>query len=330
MKKQILAIAIAAASFTATTQAAEIYKNELSTLSLGGHVSVNLNGSEKGSTTVESVSPRINIEATQKIGNGYTVDAKAEWRLNMLDGGEETFTTRLGYLGLSHKDLGRLVAGTQWAPYYDVAGAADMPIAFANDFIYDNHGVIGTGRADKMVSYRHDYAVGNVGINFGFGFQGKNGTVDERFQVSTSADYMGASLGFAMTTGDIDALTAESQVFSLKYGKFGQGLYLAAVHAMNENINSDGMGGVLADSHATELLAAYGPGKGLNLIANYELVDGEDAVGTEYTTLEQMAVQVEYKVTSNVVTFAGYQFDLNDKNGRDTDDMWTIGARVYL
>ncbi|MCV5754808.1 hypothetical protein OFN51_39010, partial [Escherichia coli] len=82
-------------------------------------------------TDVGTNSPRINISATQDLGNGFTADARGEWALNYLDGGEESFKTRLGYLGITHEVYGRAVGGTQWSPYYDVAGIADMPIAFA-------------------------------------------------------------------------------------------------------------------------------------------------------------------------------------------------------
>ncbi len=50
-----------------------------------------------------------------------------------------------------------------------------MPIAFANDFLYDNHGALGTGRADKMVSYRNTFDFGEAGeFSFGLGWQGDN------------------------------------------------------------------------------------------------------------------------------------------------------------
>ncbi|MDF5533714.1 porin, partial [Vibrio parahaemolyticus] len=152
MNKKLLAAAIAAATFGTQAVAVELYNNDGTTFSMGGHVSVNLNGSEQGDTDVGTNSPRINISATQDLGNGFTADARGEWALNYLDGGEESFKTRLGYLGVTHEVYGRAVGGTQWSPYYDVAGIADMPIAFANDFIYDDHGNLGTGRADKMLS----------------------------------------------------------------------------------------------------------------------------------------------------------------------------------
>ncbi len=373
MNKKLLALAISGAVFGTQAVAVELYNEDGTTFSVGGHVSVNLNGSENGDTDVGADSPRINFNATQELSNGFTADAKGEWALNYLEGGEETFTTRLGYVGLTHDDFGRAVVGTQWAPYYDVAGVADMPIAFANDFIYDNHGALGTGRADKMVSYRNGFELGEAGkVTIGLGWQGTqtvsdiysvtesdatgitdesytyglNTEVKDRTQVTLGYEIMGAKLGYGYNTGDIKMMgeteTASSHVFSAAYGSYGKGLYLAGVYASNEFMNSTSASetvgtdkttvtGLLAESDAYELLAAYALDNSLNFIINYEMVEGRVVTGeSKETAREELALQTEYNFTPKFVGYAGYQFDLNDDNGRNTDDKWTIGGRYYL
>lgn len=349
MNKKFLAAAIAAATFGTQAVAVELYNNDGTTFSIGGHVSVNLNGSEQGDTDVGTNSPRINFTATQDLGNGFTADARGEWALNYLDGGEETFTTRLGYLGLTHDVYGRAVGGTQWAPYYDVAGVADMPIAFANDFIYDDHGNLGTGRADKMLSYRNAIELGEAGaINFGLGWQGAKGDLsknearyDDRYQVALSYTVLGAKLGYTYNGGDyqdrskyVGKNTAESHLVSASYGSYGQGLYVAAVFASNENMNTfkrndDSV--KLEESNAYEALIAYAFPSSLNLSINYEMVDGKEYKRlAEKTYREEMAVQAEYNFTSKFVGYAGYQFDLNNDKDHTQDDKWALGARYYL
>ncbi|CAH1530823.1 Outer membrane protein N, non-specific porin [Vibrio owensii] len=350
MNKKFLAAAIAAATFGTQAVAVELYNNDGTTFSIGGHVSVNLNGSEQGDTDVGTNSPRINFTATQDLGNGFTADARGEWALNYLDGGEETFTTRLGYLGLTHDVYGRAVGGTQWAPYYDVAGVADMPIAFANDFIYDDHGNLGTGRADKMLSYRNAIELGEAGaINFGLGWQGskdefardENNQIvggadyDDRLQVALSYSIMGAKIGYTYNGGDINqglrSESAESHLVSAAYGSYGQGLYVAAVYGSNENMNFGTNGARLVESDAYEALLAYALPSSLNLSINYEMVEGKEFNRSKTETArEEMAVQAEYNFTSKFVGYAGYQFDLNDANDRKTDDKWALGARYYL
>lgn len=346
MNKKLLVAAIAAATFGTQAVAVELYNNDGTTFAVGGHVSVNLNGSEQDETDVGSNSPRINFTATHALDSGFTVDARGEWQLNFLEGGEESFTTRLGYLGLTHDVYGRAVGGTQWAPYYDVAGVADMPIAFANDFIYDDHGNLGTGRAEKMLSYRNAVDFGDAGtFNFGLGWQGENSTADtwevkkdssgnaqlnlksaganydDRVQMALSYSVMGAKLGYTFNTGDVDGESAESHLISAAYGAYGNGLYVAGVFAANENMNAG-----LEDSNAYELLAAYALPSSLNLSINYEMVEGEAFKGATTDTIrEEMALQAEYNFTPKFIGYTGYQIDLNDD-----DNKWTIGARYYL
>ncbi|MGY3572695.1 porin [Vibrio paucivorans] len=329
MKIKLLAAAIAATACGTQAFAAEVYNSEGSTLSIGGYVDVGVG--EYGADDdiqVNQVSPRLNVGGTQDIGNGVVVDAKGEWQLNYLNGGGTSFTTRLGYIGATHESGGRLVAGTQWAPYYDVAGVADLPIAFANDFLYENQGVTGSGRGDKMVTYRNSFAIGeDGGFNFGLGWQGENsGVSDTRFQVALSYSMMGFGLGYSYSGGDIGpsiiAVDATSHIVSLYYGSYGEGLYVAGVYGMNENFY-DG----LEESLQYEALLAYALGNGLNLSVNYEAVEDDKNSLTQFS---QSALQAEYTVTPNLVTFAGYQFDLGDDYGTEEDDKWIIGARYFL
>lgn len=354
MKKTILAVAIA--SVSASSFAVELYNNDGTTFSIGGHVSVNVNDSEKGDADVGTNSPRINFNATQELSNGFTADAKGEWALNYLNGGENAFTTRLGYVGLSHDSYGRAVVGTQWAPYYDVAGVADMPIAFANDFIYDNHGALGTGRADKMVSYRNGFDFDQAGeLSFALGWQGTNDEqvevnnvttgikYDDRVQAALSYAIADFKLGYTYNTGDFVEGTstkkekAKSHLVSAKYGTYGKGVYVAGVYASNENMNSSGTT-LLEESAAYEGLVSYAFENSLNLIMNYEKVEGKVTKSSEKgTAREELALQAEYNFTPKFIAYTAYQFDLNDSNNalvtnaKDAaDNKWLIGARYYL
>ncbi|WP_028863556.1 porin [Psychromonas aquimarina] len=335
MKKTLLAVAVPAALFANAVSAVELYNDEVNTFAVGGHVSAGLAGSEEGDTEVNSVSPRINIEATRDLGNGFVVDAKAEWALDMLDGGDNSFTTRLGYLGLTHEAYGRTVVGTQWAPYYDVAGVADLPIAFANEFLYTDHGNIGTGRADKMVSYRNGVDFGDSGaLSIGLGWQGAHSdtvgsitSYGERAQIALSYKVMDFSLNYAYNTGHVTFSgkqeDATAQVISASYGSYGKGLYIAGVYAQNEFI------GDFEKTNNYEFLAAYALANSLNFSVNFEEVENDKLNKTVSST---SALQVEYNFLSNVVGYAGYQFDLGGDGIYDTkkDDMWMFGGRVYF
>ncbi|MGL6261994.1 porin [Vibrio sp. WXL103] len=319
MNKKILAIAIAATTFGA--QAVELYNEDGTTFSMGGHVAVNLNGGADADTTVGSNSPRINFTATQELDNGFTVDARGEWALNFLENSDNSFTTRLGYLGLSHDDLGRAVVGTQWAPYYDVASVTDMPIAYANGFLYDPAGIkfskTGQTRADQMVSYRNGVELGDAGaIGFGAAWQGATvDSIGQRAQIALTYSVAGAQLGYAYNTGSVDGDDLTFNVVSAKYGSYGAGLYLAGVYQMTEDKRVD------IDTDSFEVIAAYALANSLNFSINYENVEADDE-----TTTDVMALNVEYNFAPNVVGFAGYQFDLDESD----DNVWTIGSRIYL
>jgi predicted porin len=354
MKKTLLAVAIPAALFANAVSAVELYKDDVNTFKIGGHMSAGLIGSDEGDTKVNSVSPRINMEAIRDLGNGVVVDAKAEWALNMLDGGDNSFTTRLGYVGATHEDFGRGVIGTQWAPFYDVAGVADMPIAFANDFLYDDHGNVGTARAKNMVSYRNGLDFGDFGaLNLGIGWQGKNSTsstvvkddgteviidgterhYSERVQAAISYDLMGFSVGYGYNSGDIDYIggagkvTAEAQAISASYGNYGSGLFVAAVYTQNDWIGGH------EETNNYEAIAAYALANSLNLSINYEAVVDESTGSNNGDTIySQSALQVEYNFLPNVVGYAGYEIDLGGDGQYDTkkDNTWMFGGRVYL
>lgn len=352
MNKKLLALAISGAVFGTQAVAVELYNEDGTTFSVGGHVSVavgdvnsddRLNEDDIG---VESVSPRINFGATHELGNGFTADAKGEWALNMLDGGDESFTTRLGYIGLSHDDYGRAAVGTQWSPYYNVAGVADMPIAFANDFIYDDHGNLGTGRGEEMVSYGNAIDFGNAGsLALGVAWQGRKAdkvTVNtqneygNRAQIALNYAIADVTANYAYNTGDVDYVgvsgskTADSHVVSATYGSYGsEGLFLAGVYAMNNYMNSY-KGDVLEETVAIELLASYALSNSLNLSVNYEAVEDDKMSETVFSTT---ALQAEYNFTSQFVGFAGYQFDLQGSGAaykEKADDQWLLGARYYL
>lgn len=325
MKKTLLAVAIPALLVANAATATELYADGANTLSLGGHLSAGLAGSEEGSTGVHYNSPRINFVATRDMGYGITADAKVEWAINM-EGGQNTLTTRLGYLGLTHDVYGRAVVGTQWAPTVDVAGVTDMPLSFGNDFLYKDHGNLGTGRANDMVSYRKGFTFENdMALNLGFGVQGGQGEYHSRYQAAAAFVFAEYQVGMTYNTGDINYVKGETATvanIAAKYGSYGEGLYLAAVYSENE-FTKDFAGVIAEESTDMEFLASYGFANSAVVSANYELNTNDD---TNVDTIETTALTVEYNFTPSVVGYAGYQIDLSDAE----DNSWNFGGRIYL
>ncbi|MFH4820037.1 porin [Vibrio alginolyticus] len=335
MKMKTLAVAVAALACGSQAFAAEVYNSDGTSLSIGGHVSVGVGEYFEEDVKVHQVSPRINVAGKKDIGNGITIDAKGEWALNYLNGGEQSFKTRLGYIGATHEQFGRLVAGTQWSPYYDVAGVAGLPIAFANDFLYSNHGSLGSARADKMLSYRKGFEFGEgFAFNLGLGWQGEQTsdavTYEQRGQIALSGSIAGFGLGYVYSGGDIKeqslgTKTAESHLFSVNYGQYGSGLYAAVVYGMNDYFFTYD-GALYEETAQLEALLAYGVND-WTFSVNYEAVEDDKANDTLFS---QSALQAEYAVTPAFVTFAAYQFDLGNDIDVKENDYWTLGARYYF
>lgn len=334
MKIKSLAIAVAS-TFIASTSAfaAQVYSGDGTSLAVGGYVDVGVGkyGSygDDPETQVHQVSPRLNVEGKKEIGDGVTVDAKGEWSLNYLDGGDNSFATRLGYIGVTHEKAGRAVVGTQWSPYYDVGGVADLPIAFANDFLYSDQYNLGSARAEKMVSYRNTLVVSSdISLNIGLGWQGKQkSNYDTRGQIAVSGDFAGVGVGYTYNGGDVDSGKAESHLVSVNYGSYGKGLYLAGVMGKNEHFFTNSKDVLLAESYQYEALLAFGLANGLNLSVNYESVENDKDSKTQYS---QSALQAEYTVASGLMVFAGYQFDLGNDIDEKEEDFYTAGVRYFF
>ena len=208
---------------------------------------------------------------------------------------------------------------------------------------------LGSARADKMVSYRNSMMLtDDVEVRLGLGWQGKNtdkgktSGKDSRMQAALSIEAMGVTLGAAFSDGKVninstEQKSAESTIFSLNYGSYGEGIYLAGVYGTNEYFGSvkvaDGTGFIKSyanykETKQMEALAAYGMDNGLNLSVHYERVDNEDTSKKLYSNT---SINAEYNVASGFVAVAGYKIDLGDDDPTTEDDnKWTVGMRYYF
>jgi predicted porin len=268
--------------------------------------------------------------------------------MNMLEGAENTFSTRLGYIGLGHEQYGRVALGTQWSPYYMAAGVVDTPIAWSNGFLYDNHGFFGTARAEKMAAYSNTFDFEGAGaLTIGAGWQGYNtatigGTKFEsesRGQAAIGYSISGFNFNYAYNGGDIkdtaangQTKRAESHLVSGKYGNFGAGLYLAATYGENKNMNARSINSkeLMAESEVLDSIAAYGFDNGLNLILKHEEVKDKEL---NQRADSKSSVQAEYTISPRLRAYTGYQYDHKGtgayKDGAK-DHKWIIGTRFYL
>ncbi|GAA5188989.1 porin [Ferrimonas gelatinilytica] len=341
MKKTLLAAAIPALTFANGVGAVELFNDGKNSLSMGGHLTVELNDNN-GDTQLNANSPRINFSFNRDLGNGFALDSRVEWGLSNFVSGGNTFSTRLGYIGVSHDQAGRVSAGKQWSVYYDVTSVTDMPIAYGSDslFTYANGtdgGDLGLGRANNSIQYRNGVDFGKGGdLNFGLQWQGTNDKYDDRVSASVTYDIAGVRLGYAYSGGDVDygvdggIQDASVNAFSVSYGTYSDGLNLAVAYANSENLqNSQNAGGntiIAEEATGIEALAAYGLENGVNIYVLYQGIedDTNDLTVQEYTNFG-----AEYKMTESVVVYGAYKVD-HGNDLHDTDNSFAVGMRIFL
>ncbi len=316
MKKTIIAAALPALLMANSVAAVELYNDGANKVSMGGHVSASLVRATGSDLKVEDQSPRMNFTFSRELGHGLTLDARTEFGMNFADTDGDMFWNRLGYMTLTSEEYGQVRVGQQWSVVYDVAGVTDMPILFGdNGYTYAQGGRTGIARVSDAVAYRKGFDFGCYGqLNVGLQWQGAHDgdvRVEDRVAASISYDYAGYTFGYAHSNGTVGGSKMTYDIVSGSYGKYGKGLYAAATYAKTKNVYTN------AEQAATALVA-YGLDNGINLVAHYEKVGGD--------VLETVSVSAEKTVATNLVVFAGYQYDLETSH----HDAVAVGARVYF
>jgi predicted porin len=132
--------------------------------------------------------PLIGTELYRKLQQGWSVNAKLEFGLHLINGTnfnnsantsadfianpflkKEVFSSRLAYFGIGHETYGSLTFGKQWGVYYDIGGYTDNFSLFGGSAngIYSggtDGGWKGTGRADNAVVYRNNIGPIELGV----------------------------------------------------------------------------------------------------------------------------------------------------------------------
>lgn len=141
-----------------------------------------------GKVQLQENAPRFGTFLNRKINDDWTVNAKLEFGLHLINGisfnndanssaefvsqplkKAEVFTARLGYVTIAHKNLGSLSIGKQWGVYYDIGGYTDNFSLFGGSAngIYaggTDGGWKGTGRADNSIQYRNQWGGFQLGL----------------------------------------------------------------------------------------------------------------------------------------------------------------------
>ncbi|GIC75813.1 porin [Moritella sp. F3] len=309
MKKTILASAILLAG---AANAAEVYSNDDTTISLGGSFRGNVVVNSSDDVKFQDAGSRFDIKAVKDIEDGLKAFGHLEVKYSGSTG--DTLYMQKAIVGLEHDVYGTATLGKQMGLNDDLV---------MNDFSYENgvynedNALFGSdsedqlkyaksfGGASVVVSLmdQDTYAIGGTyevaGLTVGGSYNIANDRTVNAVVVDNSTYIVGAQYS-------LDALTLgvqyqSSEVGSEDFSAYGLGAHYqlgqAGVYAMYDVLD-----GKFDDS------VLKGDGSIIVLGADYELV----------------------KDVKAYVEFDSSDFDVDGSASSDSDEKVTIGARVYF
>ena len=357
MKKSLLALAIIAASTTAT--AATVYDKDGTSLAVGGRVqAVVYNGKADAAEIAEHDaglvnSARLNIEGNTKVNDYVSAFAFSEW--NMADGNKsatgDSINTREQYVGADFGDFGKILVGKTYDAANEVLAATDVFEDFGarqqgsinNDrrtgmfrYVYDNNGFFGS------VSYEtasDETTVAGQDANVEGGFAAAAGyTIDNVVfgPLSFKAGY-----SYVKGQDDSDELKGSITKYgedgtwgfddfkiisaSVSWGSTDSGLYLGALYnTQRAKQRLDGAQSSYKNKvKGYEFVVGYTFDNGVGLFTGYNFSDAKTVDPEAYPSRSDSAiyrrvpVYVNYAINDNFNIWGEAEFDANSTSEKD-------------
>ena len=357
MKKSLLALAIIAASTTAT--AATVYDKDGTSLAVGGRVqAVVYNGKADAAEIAEHDaglvnSARLDIEGNTKVNDYVSAFAFSEW--NMADGNKsatgDSINTREQYVGADFGDFGKILVGKTYDAANEVLAATDVFEDFGarqqgsinNDrrtgmfrYVYDNNGFFGS------VSYEtasDETTVAGQDANVEGGFAAAAGyTIDNVVfgPLSFKAGY-----SYVKGQDDSDELKGSITKYgedgtwgfddfkiisaSVSWGSTDSGLYLGALYnTQRAKQRLDGAQSSYKNKvKGYEFVVGYTFDNGVGLFTGYNFTDAKTVDPEAYPSRSDSAiyrrvpVYVNYAINDNFNIWGEAEFDANSTSEKD-------------
>jgi len=308
----VLATALLAAN---AANAAEVFKNDTSSVDLYGRIyaghTFSSNKSEEGS---EISYIRLGAKAKTQITADLYGQGRIEYEFNKFQerGKEAVLDVRQAWAGLGG-DFGLVSYGRQYGAVTLVADYTDVLYEFGNDAIGTGTDVYGTGKSSDLLKYSGSFG----GLSVDASYQLKNDRVstddDSVAAYGIAAEYaldmgLAFSAGYALgeNTGDTDDFTLA--LVGVKYD--ANNIYAALTYSDGENGNTDLEG--------LEAALGYSFGNGAELLAGYNKADVDNTTEVDYYTLG-----AQYKFNKNLRTFIEHKFENID----GADDVTAVVVR---
>ena len=358
MKKTLAALAVAAfaAGTVSTANAVEVYNQDGAKLEIGGSFRAYAGKTADATTATDKRSDlkndgsRINIKASQDLGNGLSAFVGYELRFSGSDNAEKkqvsassnfgSPSTRQLFAGLKYADIGALSFGRQ------ATNVDDILLTDADYYKSGNYGPM-TTRSDKSVKFRSaEWSGFSFGADYLFGNENKE-TAARNYKHGygaalfyntelPTATKLKLAAGYNQDAYDglTDSRTDKKDSAWLLSAKVVQGPFDFALSYGK----TKGRNGILAGTTAKE------KGDYWAVAAHYQVIEPskvflqwerESSKNEGYPTKEiknHYIAGVDYKFHKNVVTYVQYQREtIKDSVGDRTNDNGVgVGLRVFF
>ena len=306
MKKTILASAILLAG---AANAAEVYNNEGTSISLGGSFRGHAVIDSTDSVNFEDAGSRFDIKAAKELDNGLKAFGQMEIKYTdkvvTTSGTTDGLYINNAFLGLEHDVYGKLVLGKKLGLNDDLV---------MNDFSYEagayyhEESAAGAGTEDQLeytktfgsasivvgLIDQDTYALGGTyevaGLSLGVAYTMKNDVVDAGQSYDNSSVIVGAQYA-------LDALTL--------------GVQYQTVEVSNVDTTAYGLG------------AHYALGQA-GVYAMYDIVEDGNDDGHD------IVLGADYEIAKDVKTYVEFTSIDRDSYAKGSNETLKIGARVYF
>ena len=365
MNKNLIALAVAAATFSGAASAATVYSDDTSSLAIGGRVEArallsenakdgivnpktdvttyNTQNTDNDVTDISRV--RINIDAKTQIADGVQGIGFFEREFKADNSNDEN---RYMYAGVNSDKYGQIVYGK-------ADGSLGMLTDFTDIMAYAGSVVGGSklavaDRTTNNLSYVGTFNNLTFKANYVFSGADYNNVLDANgvtigkkktdvHGFSTAAKYTVGDTGLALGVGYAqqkdqkavnDAVNQTSkQTFAVASYTIGD-LYFGGLYKYGHRDATNLINGDLTDSQGYEFAAAYTMGKTVFTTTYGFMKDERNTSGAYDELANALSVDGTYYFNSNFRTYASYTFNMLDKNkvGKvAASDQVVLGAR---
>ncbi|MGL6258400.1 porin [Vibrio sp. WXL103] len=320
MKKNVIALAVAAAAVATGANAATVYDNDGTELKVGGRAEfrgdfIGTGGSEIDGTMANKSRFRLNLGGSTEISNNlsafgfyeaeqgvYSSNDNSIGEADDDDDGDNPFTQRYLFAGLKG-DFGAVSFGRQDTAAVIISQMSDVTTFTGAQKEFTN---FGNEQVNNTILYAGQFDALEVKASLVLG------EADDEDGYGVAAIYtlpMGLALGLGYSGGDNGPdVSPEAFIGGISYTL--DGLYVAATYTTGDDSASE------AEFDGMEFAASYNFGNGFTLLGAYQKTEVDDVDQSDF-----FEVTGDYAFTSNVNAYLAYLYNNIDNKAADEDTL---------